>query len=53
VVAVEQDGRLVNVLSSEMVLKPGSELIMLGSLAQRRAFAAAYDPEGKGGWVAG
>jgi voltage-gated potassium channel len=53
VVAIEQDGRLVNVLSSDMVLKSGSELIMLGSLAQRRAFAAAYDPAGKGGWVTG
>jgi voltage-gated potassium channel len=53
VVAVEHKGDLVNVLSSSMVLRPGSELIMLGSLAQRRAFAAAYDPEGKGGWAAG
>jgi voltage-gated potassium channel len=53
VVAVEQDGRLVNRLSSDMVLKRGAELIMLGSLAQRRAFAAAYGPEGRGGWAAG
>jgi Trk K+ transport system NAD-binding subunit len=51
VVAVQQDGQLTTALSSDMVLAPGTDLIMLGSLSQRRAFASAYDPEGKGGWT--
>jgi Trk K+ transport system NAD-binding subunit len=51
VVAVEQDGRLTNVLSSSMVLKPGTELVMLGSLAQRRVFATAFESGDTSGWA--
>jgi len=43
VVAVQQDGRLVTQLSSDMTLAPTAELVMLGSLDQRRAFAEAFE----------
>jgi Trk K+ transport system NAD-binding subunit len=46
VVAVQHDGRLVNILSSSMVLRPGDELVLLGSMPQRQAFAAAFDGRG-------
>ncbi len=48
VVAVEQDGQLSSLLSSSMVLRAESRLIMLGSLPQRQEFAVAFDPQGRG-----
>jgi Trk K+ transport system NAD-binding subunit len=48
VVAVEQGGELTSRLSSDLVLRSASTLIMLGSLPQRQAFAAAFDPGGRG-----
>ncbi|HEY8550168.1 MAG TPA: NAD-binding protein [Vicinamibacterales bacterium] len=43
VVALEHDGAVTAPLSSETVLSAGAELIMLGSLEQRHAFAEAYE----------
>jgi voltage-gated potassium channel len=48
VVAIQEGERVTNLLSSAMVLRPGTDLIMLGSLAQRQAFAAAYDRPRRG-----
>ncbi len=42
VVAVSQNGQLVTRLQSSMRLEPGAELIMLGSVQQRQAFADAF-----------
>ena len=42
VVAVQQDGQLVTNLRASMQLEAGAELIMLGSVQQRRAFAEAF-----------
>ena len=42
VVAVQQDGQLVTNLRASMQLEAGAELIMLGSVQQRRAFADAF-----------
>ena len=42
VVAVSQNGQLVTSLQSSMRLEPGAELIMLGSVRQRQAFADAF-----------
>ena len=42
VVAVNYDGQLVTTLQSSMRLEPGAELIMLGSVQQRQAFAKAF-----------
>ena len=38
VVAVRQDGRLVTSLRASMQMEVGAQLIMLGSVQQRRAF---------------
>jgi hypothetical protein len=43
VVAIQQNGLLVTQLSAEMPVMPGAELVMLGSLEQRRAFAQAFE----------
>ncbi len=43
VVALRQDGRLMTQLSAETLLPGGAELLMLGSLEQRRAFAEAFE----------
>ena len=42
VVAVQQDGQLVTNLRASMQLEAGAELIMLGSVQQRRAFSDAF-----------
>ena len=42
VVAVSQNGQMVTRLQSSMRLEPGAELIMLGSVQQRQAFADAF-----------
>ena len=42
VVAVQQDGQLVTNLRASMQLEPGAQLIMLGSVQQRRAFSDAF-----------
>ena len=42
VVAVGQNAQLVTNLQSSMRLEPGAELIMLGSVQQRQAFADAF-----------
>ena len=42
VVAVSQNGQLVTSLQSSMRLEPGAELIMLGSVQQRQAFADTF-----------
>jgi len=42
VVAVGQNAQLVTKLHSSMRLEPGAELIMLGSVKQRQAFADAF-----------
>lgn len=43
VVALEREGTLVTQLTVETVLASGAELITLGSLEQRRAFAEAFE----------
>jgi voltage-gated potassium channel len=43
VIAAQQRGELVEHLSADMVLDRTTELIMLGSRDQRRAFAEAYE----------
>ena len=43
VVAVRQDGQVVTQLSSDMPLATGAELVMFGSLEQRRAFGEAFE----------
>ena len=42
VVAVRQDGQLVTSLRASMQMEAGAQLIMLGSVRQRRAFDAAF-----------
>ena len=42
VVAVQQDGQLVTNLRASMQLEAGAELIMLGSVQQRRVFSEAF-----------
>ena len=42
VVAVQQDGQLVTSLRTSMQLHAGAELIMLGSVGQRRTFTEAF-----------
>ena len=42
VVAVRQDGRLVTSLRASMQMEVGAQLIMLGSVQQRRAFDDAF-----------
>ena len=42
VVAVRQDGQLVTTLRASMQLEAGAQLIMLGSVRQRRAFDDAF-----------
>ena len=42
VVAVQQDGQLVTNLRASMQLEAGSQLMMLGSVQQRRAFADTF-----------
>lgn len=42
VVAVRQAGELVTQLHSEMLLRSGAELVMFGSVQQRRAFVEAF-----------
>ena len=42
VVAISQNGQLVTSMQSSMRLEPGAELIMLGSVQQRQAFADAF-----------
>ena len=46
VVAVRQDGLLVTHLRASMQMEPGSQLIMLGSVRQRRAFDEAFGAKG-------
>jgi hypothetical protein len=41
-VALQQGDELITPLTSETVLAPGTELIMLGSDDQRAAFTAAF-----------
>jgi voltage-gated potassium channel len=43
VVALRLDGRTVTQLTSETLLPEGAELLMLGSLEQRRTFAEAFE----------
>jgi Trk K+ transport system NAD-binding subunit len=43
VFALKQDGRVRTELGAETTLSPGTSLLMIGSLAQRRAFAAAFE----------
>jgi hypothetical protein len=43
VVALQHDGWLVTERSSDTVLPRGGELLMLGSLEQRRSFTAEFD----------
>ena len=42
VVAVQQDGQLVTNLRASMQLEAGAELVMLGTVQQRRAFTEAF-----------
>ena len=42
VVAVQQDAQLITNLRASMQLEAGADLIMLGSVQQRKAFAAAF-----------
>ena len=42
VVAVKQDGRSVTSLRASMRLEPGAQLVMLGSVQQRRMFDEAF-----------
>jgi len=42
VVAVSQNGQMVSRMQASMRLEPGTELIMLGSVKQRQAFADVY-----------
>ena len=42
VVAVQQDGQLVTNLRASMQLEAGAQLMMLGSVQQRRAFTDAF-----------
>jgi len=44
VVAVEQGGRVVTTLRASMTLEAGAEIIMLGSVQQRRDFAVRFGP---------
>ena len=48
VIAVHQDGQLADKLTAEMILPPDCELLMLGSLEQRREFSEAF-PSRRGG----
>ena len=43
VVALQRDDRFIGPLTADTVLPAGGELLLLGSLAQRRAFAQAFD----------
>jgi Trk K+ transport system NAD-binding subunit len=43
VVALDQNGKLSATLTADTRLSPDAELIMLGSLAQRQAFAEQYE----------
>jgi len=43
VVALQQGGRLTTQLTSDTVLPAGAELLVLGSVEQRRAFAERFD----------
>ena len=43
VVAVRQEGQLVTKLRASMQMEPGAQLIMLGSVQQRRAFDDAFE----------
>ena len=43
VVAVQQDGRLVTNLQASMQLEAGAQLVMLGSVQQRKAFTDAFE----------
>jgi voltage-gated potassium channel len=43
VVAIEHEGRLIAPLTAETPLPPGADLVMLGSLQQREAFAVAFE----------
>jgi K+/H+ antiporter YhaU regulatory subunit KhtT len=45
VVALEHEGRLITELVADTVLPKGGELLMLGSLEQRRSFAAEFDEQ--------
>ena len=42
VVAIQRGGTLVTKLHASMPLEAGAELIMLGSVQQRRAFTEAF-----------
>jgi Trk K+ transport system NAD-binding subunit len=42
VVAIEHEGRLITPLTIETLLPAGAELVMLGSLPQRQAFATTF-----------
>ena len=42
VVALQDGSQLVTTLRSEMQLNAGTELVMLGNLAQRRAFTETF-----------
>lgn len=46
VVAVRREDRVVGTLTADTVLPAGGELLMLGSLRQRRAFADAFGRRG-------
>jgi voltage-gated potassium channel len=48
VVAMQQDDRLVTALTAETRLPKGADLLMLGSLEQRRAFAEAFEGKSAG-----
>jgi voltage-gated potassium channel len=43
VVALRDGSRLITALTSETILRSGSELVMLGSTEQRRAFTEAFE----------
>ena len=47
VVALQHDDRLIAPLTVETVLLEGADLLVLGSLDQRRAFADAFEKPGK------
>lgn len=46
VVALRRDGELVTQLAAETLLTPDAELLMLGSLEQRRTFAERFEANG-------
>ena len=43
VIGIQQGGQSISTLTAETILPPGGELLLLGSLHQRRTFGEAFD----------